>query len=97
MERTAAGRIAAAGAGFAGFATYLSFIDIGIPESTRSISVMSRSIPLPALLGLTAFLLLSACNNQYGPPPESGKPTNWGQQHYLDNQRYQQMNQDRMP
>ena len=50
------------------------------------------------LLGLGALLSLSACgNNQYGPPPADGKPQNWGQQHYLDNQRYQQMNQDRMP
>lgn len=51
----------------------------------------------PVLLGLAALLLLSACgDNQYGPPVE-GKPLTWGQQHYLDNQRYQQQNQDRMP
>jgi len=49
---------------------------------------------LPAALGI-AVLLLSACNNQYGPPVE-GKPLNWGQQHYLDNQRYQQLNEDRV-
>ena len=51
----------------------------------------------PLLLGLSALLLLSACGeNQYG-PPEPGKPLTWGQQHYLDNQAYQQLNQDRMP
>jgi hypothetical protein len=33
-------------------------------------------------------LLLGACSeNQYGPPPAGGAPENWGQQHYLDNQR----------
>jgi hypothetical protein len=49
------------------------------------------------LLGVAALLLLSACgNNQYGPPPADGKPQNWGQQHYLDNQRYQQLNLDRI-
>jgi hypothetical protein len=51
----------------------------------------------PVLLGLAALLLLSACSdNQYGPPVD-GKPLTWGQQHYLDNQRYQELNQDRMP
>jgi hypothetical protein len=50
---------------------------------------------LPVLLGITASLLLAACNNQYGPPPADGKPTNWGQQRYLENQRYQQLNNDR--
>ena len=49
-----------------------------------------------SVLGVLATLVLAACDNQYGPPVE-GKPLNWGQQHYLDNQRYQQMNQDRMP
>ena len=45
---------------------------------------------------LAAALLLAACgSNQYGPPVE-GKPLTWGQQHYLDNQRYQQLNQDRL-
>jgi hypothetical protein len=49
-----------------------------------------------ALLGVLAALSLSACeNNQYGPPVE-GKPLTWGQQHYLDNQRYQELNQDRL-
>jgi hypothetical protein len=52
---------------------------------------------LPIVFGLAATFLLAACNNQYGPPPEDGKPRNWGQQHYLDNRAYQQMNQDRMP
>lgn len=50
-----------------------------------------------ALFALAGLLLLSACGkNQYGPPVE-GQPLTWGQKHYLDNQRYQQMNQDRMP
>ena len=50
-----------------------------------------------AIIGAFAVLLLSACaSNQYGPPVE-GKPLTWGQQHYLDNQRYQQLNEDRMP
>jgi hypothetical protein len=46
---------------------------------------------------LAAALLLAACGpNQYGPPVE-GQPLTWGQKHYLDNQRYQEMNRDRMP
>ena len=58
-------------------------------------SVSSRLRPI--LLALATGLLLTACGtNEYGPPPADGKPTNWGQQHYLDNQRYQQMNQDRL-
>jgi hypothetical protein len=36
-----------------------------------------------------ALLLLSGCNNHYG-PPANGQPSTWGEQHYLDNQRYQQ-------
>lgn len=56
---------------------------------------MFRRFSLP--LGIAALLLLAACSdNQYG-PPEPGKPVTWGQQHYLNNQAYQQMNQDRMP
>ena len=48
------------------------------------------------LASLAAVLLLSACTgNAYG-PPEEGKPLTWGQQHYLDNQRYQQLNNDRL-
>jgi hypothetical protein len=48
------------------------------------------------LTGLLALQLLSACaTNQYGPP--DGPPRTWGEQHYLDNQRYQQWTQDRMP
>jgi hypothetical protein len=44
-----------------------------------------------ALVCLGWLLLLSACSNQYGPPPaDDGKPENWGQQHYLDNHAYQQ-------
>ena len=50
-----------------------------------------------AIIGVFAVLSLSACGtNQYGPPVE-GKPLTWGQQHYLDNQYYQQLNQDRIP
>jgi hypothetical protein len=51
-----------------------------------------RALPF---LGALAVLALSACDNQYG-PPVGGKPLNWGQQHYLDNQRYKQLNQDRI-
>jgi hypothetical protein len=43
-----------------------------------------------ACLGFGALLLLSACNNQYGPPVD-GQPINAGQQRYLDNQRYQEL------
>jgi hypothetical protein len=44
-----------------------------------------------ALVSLGWLLLLSACNNQYGPPPaDDGKPENWGQLHYLDNQDYRE-------
>jgi hypothetical protein len=51
----------------------------------------------PAIVAACALLFLAACGtNQYGPPVE-GKPLTWGQQHYLNNQAYQQMNQDRMP
>ena len=42
------------------------------------------------------MLLLSSCSeNTYG-PPVPGQPMTWGQKHYLDNQKYQQLNQDRM-
>ena len=50
---------------------------------------MSRFANRSAFIWTAALLLLSACNNQYGPPVE-GQPLTWGQQHYLDNQRYQQ-------
>jgi hypothetical protein len=57
-------------------------------------SAFIRALPW---LGLLALLTLSACeNNQYGPPPADGKPQNWGQQHYLNNQKYQQLNLDRI-
>jgi hypothetical protein len=56
-------------------------------------SILQHALPL---LGLTVVLTLSACDNQYGPPPADGRPQNWGQQHYLDNQRYQQLNNDRI-
>ncbi len=50
-----------------------------------------------AILGVCAVLSLSACeSNEYGPPPAGGKPQNWGQQHYLNNQRYQELNRDRL-
>jgi len=41
------------------------------------------------LISLSAGLILSACNNQYRPPVR--EPKTWGEQHYLDNQRYQEM------
>jgi hypothetical protein len=44
---------------------------------------------------IALLLGLAACSNQYG-PPEKGKPLTWGQQHYLDNQAYQKLNQDRL-
>jgi hypothetical protein len=50
---------------------------------------MRRFTKTAALISIVA-LLLSACNNQYGPPPADGKPRNWGKQHYLENQRYQE-------
>ena len=57
-------------------------------------SILSRAL---LLVGILAVLALGACaNNQYGPPPANGKAQNWGQQHYLDNQRYQQLNNDRL-
>jgi hypothetical protein len=62
-------------------------------------SIMSTRFTLrrlPAVAWALAVLTLSACNNQYG-PPVPGQPLTWGQQHYLDNQAYQRLNQDRMP
>jgi hypothetical protein len=49
---------------------------------------------ISALLAVSAVLLLSACNNQYGPPVQ-GQPVTAGQQRYLDNQAYQKLNEDR--
>jgi len=40
-------------------------------------------------------LVLGACNNTYGPPP-NGKPQNWGQQHYFDVEAYREFNENRM-
>lgn len=37
---------------------------------------------------LLAAQSLTACNNTYTPP--ASEPENWGQQHYIDNQRYQE-------
>ena len=49
-----------------------------------------------ALFGIGGSLMLAGCGkNEYG-PPVPGKPLTWGQQHYLDNQRYQQLNEDRL-
>ncbi|WP_395022029.1 hypothetical protein [Dongia sp.] len=61
-------------------------------------SIASRGLRT-ALIAFSGALLLglAACGtNTYGPPPAGGKPQNWGQQHYLDNQRYQQLNLDRL-
>jgi len=46
-------------------------------------------------VGISMPLLLAACNNSYGPPP-NGTPQNWGQQHYLDVQQYREQNENRM-
>lgn len=56
--------------------------------------VVARCIRFSLVVAIP--LLLSACNNTYGPPP-NGKPENWGQQHYLDVQAYREMNENRMP
>ena len=40
-------------------------------------------------------LMLAGCKNQYG-APVPGQPLTWGQQHYLDYQRRQEENQNRM-
>jgi hypothetical protein len=43
----------------------------------------------PVSLAVAAPLLLVACDNQYR-APVLGQPVTWGQQHYLDNERYQE-------
>jgi hypothetical protein len=48
-----------------------------------------------AAIVMASLLLLAACNNTYG-PPANGKPENWGQQHYLDVQKYREQNENRM-
>jgi hypothetical protein len=48
-----------------------------------------------ASLVIASGLLLAACNNTYG-PPVNGKPASWGQQHYLDVQKYREQNENRM-
>lgn len=48
-----------------------------------------------AAFAVAAPLLLAACNNTYG-PPVNGKPENWGQQHYLDVQKYRELNENSM-
>ena len=40
-------------------------------------------------------LMLTACNNQYG-PPVPGQPRTWGQQHYVHNQLRQEQIQNQM-
>ncbi len=68
-------------------------------DAYLSVMIMQSTSPArrwSLLLGFGALLSLSACNNQYGPPPPGGKPENWGQQHYLDNKAYQQLNLDRI-
>ena len=48
------------------------------------------------MAALGAALLLSACaGNQYQEP--NGRPATWGEQHYVDNQTYQQWTTDRLP
>lgn len=49
-----------------------------------------------AFFAFSGILLLglAACNNTYG-PPVSGQPLTWGQQHYLDNMKAQQMHDSR--
>ena len=57
---------------------------------------MTRLRPLAILAGLATMLSLSGCvGNQYQEP--NGAPKTWGQQHYLDNQSYQKINNDRIP
>jgi len=57
-------------------------------------SAPSRLRRLAVLPGICAVMLLTACNNQYGPPVE-GQPLTYGQQRYLDNQAYQELNENR--
>jgi hypothetical protein len=40
------------------------------------------------------LLALAACDNGYGPPVAGQASLTWGQQHYLDNQRYQEQHLD---
>jgi hypothetical protein len=42
-----------------------------------------------SVLVLSSLLPIAACNNQYGAPAD-GQPRTWGEQHYLDNRRYQE-------
>jgi hypothetical protein len=69
--------------------------EIGLARRTKTMNARSLARP-GAVLVVAAPLFLAACHNTYGPPPENGKPQNWGQQHYLDNQRYEEQNQNRM-
>ena len=40
------------------------------------------------------LLALAACNNGYGPPAPGQASLTWGQQHYIDNQNYQDQHLD---
>jgi hypothetical protein len=51
-------------------------------------------LPGMSALLVAIDLLLTACNNTYGPPPR-GTPENSGQQHYLDVERAREQNQNR--
>jgi hypothetical protein len=62
----------------------------------KTMRIKARRIAGSILVVVGWALLLSACNNTYGPPPADGKPQNYGQQRYIDNQLYQQQTQDRM-
>lgn len=59
-------------------------------------SLLIHVRPIGMALVIAMPLLLTACNNNtYGPPP-NGVPQNWGQQHYLDVQKYREQNENRM-
>lgn len=49
-----------------------------------------------ALVVFSGALLLAlvACNNGYGPPAPGQASLTWGQQHYVDNQQYQDQHLD---
>jgi len=48
----------------------------------------ARRIAGMLLVSLGWLLLLTACNNQYG-PPVPGEPLTWGQEQYLRDQQNQ--------
>jgi len=49
-------------------------------------------------LGLigASLIIISACNNTYGPPSAGGTPEHYGQQRYIENKAYQELTEDRM-